>query len=91
MYSDVVKILESNDEEQFLKMREAALYFLCNTAQEVINNWCKEAGVTSPVGYYNNLSKKEFMIYTDRPGYMIGRAGILVSSICENVLKKSIY
>lgn len=45
---------------------------------KVIAEWCKEAGVSSPVGYYRNYLNGYFEIYTDRPGYLVGKAGKLV-------------
>lgn len=45
---------------------------------KVIEEWCKEAGVVSPVGYYRNSLSGYFEIYTDSPGYLIGKGGNLV-------------
>lgn len=35
----------------------------------ILENWCEEAGVKTPVGYYWNIYKKCWEIYTDRPGF----------------------
>lgn len=56
----------------------------------ILENWCEEAGVKTPVGYYWNTSKKCWEIYTDRPGFLIGKAGVLVDKY-KNILNKRFY
>lgn len=56
----------------------------------ILENWCKEAGVKTPVGYYWNTSQKCWEIYTDRPGFLIGKAGVLVDKY-KNMLNKRFY
>lgn len=63
------------------------LEFSHNQNCKVIEEWCKEAEVESPVGYYNELGKHRMTIYTDKPGYLIGKGGCLVDKfkkrLCE--------
>lgn len=42
-----------------------------------LDDWCKEAGVRTPVGYDFDYSTG-MTIYTDKPGYLIGKGGQLV-------------
>ena len=56
----------------------------------ILRKWCDEAGVKTPVGYYKNSSEKCWEIYTDRPGFLIGKAGILVQKY-KAILNKRFY
>ena len=56
----------------------------------ILRNWCDEAGVKTPVGYYKNFFEKCWEIYTDRPGLLIGKAGILVQKY-KGILNKRFY
>lgn len=55
---------------------------------KLIEEWCKEANVTSPVGYYNNLGGRTMTIYTDRPGQFIGKGGCLVDKFTERLCEE---
>lgn len=57
---------------------------------KILEEWCKEAGVKTPVGYGKNCTSKCWEIYTDRPGYLIGKAGILVEKY-KNLLNQRCY
>ena len=56
----------------------------------ILEEWCDEAGVKTPVGYYKNSFKKCWEIYTDHPGFLIGKAGILVEKY-KDILNKRFY
>ena len=56
----------------------------------ILRKWCDEAGVKTPVGYYKNFSEKYWEIYTDRPGFLIGKDGILVQKY-KDILNKRFY
>ena len=61
--------------EDFNQFRGEALEYMHNRNKELIERWCKNCGVTSPIGYYNDLSDGIMTIYTTQPGYLIGRQG----------------
>lgn len=65
----------SRDWEEF---RGDSIAYWNKEISKVIAEWCEEAGVSSPVGYYRNSLTGYFEIYTDRPGYLVGKAGKLV-------------
>ena len=62
-------------DDSFERFRGECLEYNYNKNCNMIEEWCKEAGVTSPVGYYNELEK------------LIGRGGCLVNKfkkrLCE--------
>jgi ribosomal protein S3 len=74
-------------DDSFEEMRGEALNYMANKNKDIIENWCKECGMTEPVGYYNDLSKHELTIYTTRCGIMVGKAGKHVYAVKE-VLKE---
>ena len=65
----------SKDWEEF---RGDSIAYWNKKISKVIEEWCKEAGVVSPVGYYRNSLSGYFEVYTDRPGYLVGKGGGLV-------------
>lgn len=74
-------------DEDFEIFRGKCLEFNHNRNCKLIEEWCNEAGVTSPIGYYNELGKYRMTIYTNRAGYLIGKGGCLVDKfkkrLCE--------
>ena len=42
---------------------------------KLIEDWCKDCGVTTPVGYDIDYSNSVLTIYTDKPGWLIGYRG----------------
>lgn len=64
-----------------------ALELMHNKHKELIEKWCKESGVTTPVGYYNNHSGT-IKIYTDRPGWLIGKGGENVNKFKDELEKE---
>jgi ribosomal protein S3 len=58
--------------------------------KKIINEWCNESGIQEPVGYYKNPTTEEWEIYTTRPGFMIGRAGVIVDKYRE-LLNEEFY
>lgn len=74
-------------DDSFERFRGECLEYNHNKNCNMIEEWCKEAGVTSPVGYYNELEKHIITIYTNKPGYLIGMGGCLVNKfkkrLCE--------
>lgn len=47
--------------------------------ENIINEWCKEAGVKLPVGYYRSSCGNVIEIYSKEIGYLIGCRGKLVN------------
>lgn len=64
-------------DESFENMRAEAIKFMREKTESFLSEWCKEAGVKSPVGYERDYFSKSFVVYTDRPGYLIGKGGAL--------------
>lgn len=69
----------------FEKIRCDFLDYINNTNKKLIEDWCKEVGVTVPVGYYNELAISTMTIYTNKPGYLIGHEGKYVNKFIENL------
>ena len=66
-------------DEEFMDLRESCYQITKEKHDTILNAWCKEAGVKTPVGYYLDHKDGTYYIYTDRPGYLIGKGGCLVS------------
>lgn len=64
--------------EDFNQFRGEALEYMHNRNKELIERWCKKGSVTSPVGYYNDLSNGIMTIYTTHCGWLIGKQGTLL-------------
>ena len=58
-----------------------------NRIKEIIERWCKDAGVTTPVGYYDDRSGN-IEIYTDRHGWLIGKGGEKINKFKEELEKE---
>ncbi len=65
-------------DESFDCMREEVALWNKQRNEDFLRRWCEEAGVKTPVGYCRDYSSKSYVIYTDKPGWLIGRAGCLV-------------
>lgn len=63
-------------DDSFEKFRGECLEQSHNRNKQLIEDWCKKSKMTHPVGFYNDLSNHIMTIYTDRPGWLIGKAGI---------------
>lgn len=62
-------------ELEWQKLRGEILWHNANRNRILIEKWCKECGVTSPIGYDNDLGNGVMTIYTKYPGALIGRGG----------------
>lgn len=58
---------------------ETVFDYIGSKTTELLNAWCKEANVSTPVGYNNDLLNHQLNVFTMRPGMMIGRTGSLVN------------
>lgn len=77
-------IFEQEDEWQ--DFRAECYNFCCNKEKNILESWCKEAGITNPIAY--NFDYKKLIIFTDRPGYFIGKAGNLCNKYKEILKNK---
>ena len=64
-------------------------YYFIDTVLQIIFDWKKEAGVESPVLYKFDRKRNKLVLYTTRPGFMIGRAGNLINKYTD-ILKNDI-
>lgn len=74
-------------DESFEYMREKVLRYDSQQNRDVLERWCKEAGIKEPVGYTKDYSNKTYIIYTRQPGYMIGLHGTLAKKYTEEIKK----
>ena len=71
-------------DKEFEEMRAEVHNFMRDKNRTLIENWCKEAHYTRPVGYYNDLNGT-MTIYAEYPGYLIGRAGVHIYKFKESL------
>lgn len=45
---------------------------------KLMYEWCKEANVHTPIGWERDYDEHAYVLYTDHPGPLIGKAGCLV-------------
>lgn len=74
---------DPNINDDWMDFRCEYLAYERNRMKELIENWCKECKVTTPVGYDKNSSNATLTIYTVFPGYLIGRGGEKVNKFKE--------
>lgn len=75
------------DEDEWMEFRAQCLEFEYNRHKEIIEKWCKECNVTTPVGYDDDY-RGTLTIYTNRPGYLIGKGGEKVRKFEEAYSKE---
>ena len=71
-------------DEEFEEMRAYAYKLMKDSNRKLVEDWCKEAKYTRPVGYYNDL-RGTMTIYAEHPGYLIGKAGVYVYKFKESL------
>lgn len=71
----------------FEREREDAINYMDNKNRAVLEKWCEAIGYKRPIGYYNKLSENKIIIYAERPGLLIGKAGVYVNLLKE-ILKR---
>ena len=71
-------------DKEFEEMRAEVHNFMQDKNKTLIENWCKEAKYTRPVGYYNDL-RGTMTIYAEYPDYLIGRAGVHIYKFKESL------
>ncbi len=75
-------------DEAFENMRAEVMEYMREKSDSFLSQWCEEARVKSPVGYERDYSSKSFVVYTDRPGYLIGKGGALVEKYTQIMRKE---
>ena len=75
------------DSDNFEKFRGKVLEELNNRNERVVRNFFWRINYKGIVGYENDLGKKEFTLWTDRPGILIGKGGQNVE-ILKEILKE---
>lgn len=66
------------DEYEWQQLRGEILWHQANRNRKLIEKWCRECGITSPIGYDNDLNGV-MTIYTKYPGQLIGRGGEFIN------------
>lgn len=61
-------------EKEWQELRGEILWHHTNRNKKLIEKWCKECGVVTPIGYDNDLNGV-MTIYTQQPGKLIGKKG----------------
>ena len=74
--------------DDFEQFRDEALEYMHNRNKELVKRWCENCGVTSPIGYYNDLSNGIMTIYTTHPGWLIGMQGIKLDAFVDELEKE---
>lgn len=75
-------IIYNDDFEVF---RGETLEYIHNKNKDLIERWCEKCGVTSPVGYYNDLGNGVMTIYTEHPGWLIGMQGVKLDAFVKEL------
>lgn len=65
-------------DNDFQKIRAEVNIWARGRERKFLEDWCAEAGLKEPVAYDYEYHKG-FTIYTNHPGYLIGKAGGLVN------------
>jgi ribosomal protein S3 len=71
-------------EKEWQQLRGDILWHNANRNRKLIEKWCQECGVTSPIGYENDLNGV-MTIYTEHPGALIGRGGEKIDKFKEEL------
>ena len=79
-----------HNEEAWQNFRSEALEYMSNKEKSVIKKWLDKIGYTDPVGYYRDSLNKTMIIYAQRIGCLIGKAGINVIDF-EKMLSEEFY
>lgn len=68
-------------EDEWQRLRGEILWLQANRNRKLLEKWCQECGVTSPIGYDNDLGNGVMTIYTKHPGALIGRGGKYINKL----------
>ena len=66
------------DEENSEIISESTINWRLQALPKLMYEWCKEAGVHTPIGYERDHKENAYVLYTTEPGRLIGKAGALI-------------
>lgn len=75
------------DSDNFEKFRGKVLEEMTERNERVVRNFFWRINYKGIVGYENDLGRKEFTLWTDKPGILIGKGGQNVE-ILKEILKE---
>lgn len=55
---------------------------------KLMYEWCKEVGLHTPIGYERDYDERAYVLYTDHPGALIGKAGCLVDKYTKRLQQR---
>ena len=74
-------------DDEFMRVREEVLQSIHNTDRNILEKWCKDIGYDEPIAYRNYHYNSTMLIYTRKPGILIGYKGKNVE-LLKNALTK---
>ena len=86
LLDDDITDIDDETNAQWEEMRNEVYNWAVNRKRKFLEDWCAEAGLKEPVGY-DFVYGEGFTIYTNHPGYLIGKAGGLINKY-RNRLKE---
>jgi hypothetical protein len=63
---------------------------MCKIEKETIKSWLDQIGCHEPVGYWYNYGARNLVLYTNRPGQLIGKHGKDIEILREKLMKQMI-
>ena len=76
------------DDVAWQKFREEALEYSANLERTIVKEWLDKIGYTEPVGYYRDSINNVMILYSTRPGVLIGKGGCNVKTLEKILLYK---
>lgn len=73
---------------EFEELREEVLEEMDERNERVLKHFFFRIGNKGIVGYENKLGKKKFIVWTDKPGILIGKGGKNVDILKEELKKE---
>ena len=73
---------------EFEELRGEVLEEMDERNERVLKNFFFRIGNKGIVGYENKLGKKKFIVWTDKPGILIGKGGKNVDILKEELKKE---
>lgn len=73
---------------EFEELRGKVLEEMDERNERVLKHFFFRIGNKGIVGYENNLGKKKFIVWTDKPGILIGKGGKNVDILKEELKKE---
>ena len=73
-----------------LGKKQKCQYYFIDEVYNTIAEWKREAGVNTPILWNFDYKRNKVCFYTTKPGYMIGKAGVLYNKYIEKLRAISI-